>query len=129
MCGTGYVAAAGERNPGSVQSRTPRAQVAARAARLKDGGVLAVALDLKNFSQGGKREQLLRHAPTLLRHIVVPLGMDVTAGRVVIVVSELLHSIASPRVPAAAPSRCTRLLLAGDDGGQAYGSENPRSPS
>ena len=36
-------------------------------------------------------EYLLRDPRTLLHDIVVPLGMDVTAGRVVIVVSELLH--------------------------------------
>ena len=66
--------AAIEHNPGSVKSCTPRVEVATRATRLKGGEVLFVALDVKNLSQGGKREHLLRHAPILLRDIVVPLG-------------------------------------------------------
>ena len=65
--------------------------MAARAARLKDGEVLAVGLDLKNISQAASVLHVLCDAPTVLRDIVVPLGMDVTAGRVVIVVSGLLH--------------------------------------
>ena len=112
--------AAVERSPGSVTNRTPRAEVAARAARLQGGEVLVVGLALKNLSQCGKREHVLHCAPTVLRDIAVPLGVDVTAGRSIVVVSCCIESL---RVPAAAPSRHTRLLLAGDGRGQAHGGE------
>ena len=88
MCGTHYVAAAIERSPDSVHRSTPMEEVAARAARLQDGEVLHVLVDVKNRTKGGKDEYLLLDAPTLLRDIVVPLGLGVKAGRVVIVVSD-----------------------------------------
>ena len=81
MRGTLAVAAAVERSPYSVTHRTLHTEMAARAARLQGGEVLVVGLDLPNLTHGGKREHVLRDAPTVLRDIAVPLGVDVTAGR------------------------------------------------